>query len=97
MKIYFPKNLYFKNNRNHLFPLLKPFLKNASFTDEQRIKMYRVSSSDYEISDSITEAEIIVLPMSWNYYFDNELKKEALNFIEFAKKQKRKSLVFYQW
>lgn len=90
MKFYYPKNLYFEKKRSHLFPLLKPFLKNASFTDEQRIKMYHISLSDFGITDTITNAEIVILPMSWNFYYEKKNKKEVLNFIELTKKQNKK-------
>ncbi|WP_027136899.1 glycosyltransferase family 47 protein [Gaetbulibacter saemankumensis] len=68
MTIYYPKSHYDKNYRSEVFPLLKPFIKGTSFTDAERMTMYRVSEKDFNIANDILLAEVCILPMSWNYY-----------------------------
>ncbi len=94
VKLYFPKHLYNPKNRGQLFPLLKPFLKGEDFTEEQRLEMYHVSSSDFCLVDSIKEADCIMLPMSWNYYVKNKQLKEVKKFITEANKLQKKVLSF---
>lgn len=84
MQIFYPFEHYEKNCRGQLFPLLKPFVKNENFTDEQRIKLYGVSAKDYEFTNSLSTAEIVILPMSWNYYVQNKKLHLAKELIERA-------------
>ena len=70
-KIYFPKKLLDKNNRSEIFPLLKPFIKSSNYSDNQRLKDYGVSQSDFLLLDNIDNSELVILPMSWNYYVKN--------------------------
>ncbi|MBD0823880.1 exostosin domain-containing protein [Aestuariibaculum marinum] len=85
MTIYYPKSHYDKNHRSEVFPLLKPFVKGNDFTDAQRVAMYGVSDQDFTIVDDIQEAEVCILPMSWNYYLSTKQLPVALEFIEQAK------------
>lgn len=84
MQIFYPFEHYKKNCRGQLFPLLKPFVKNENFTDEQRIKLYGVSAKDYEFTNSLSTAEIVILPMSWNHYVQNKKLHLAKELIERA-------------
>ena len=77
MKLYYPENLYNKNYRGQLFPLLKPFIKKENFSDLQRQQLYGVSEEDYKLVDSSKDADVVVLPMAWNYYVNNKQLKEA--------------------
>ncbi|MGV6828225.1 MAG: exostosin domain-containing protein [Flavobacteriales bacterium] len=54
--------------RQHVFPLLKPFYKNDSFNDEQRKKLYHISSKDASIVDNSKDSDCCILAMSWDYY-----------------------------
>lgn len=76
MKLYFPKEHYDKSYRSHVFPLLKPFLKNDGFTNEQRISIYGVSENDFSFVTEMTDSSLVILPMSWDYYLlTNQLSK----------------------
>jgi hypothetical protein len=90
MKVYYPKNLCNQKNRSHLFPLLKPFIKNNSFSDEQRVNMYHISDATISFENKLSDAEIIILPMSWNYYLENKQKQKAVNFVKLAIEQNKK-------
>jgi len=85
MKLYYPKSHYSKQYRSELFPLLKPFLKDEGFTDEARMAMYGISEKDITICENPNTAEVFVLPMSWNYYIQQDQIKVALEFIALAK------------
>ncbi|MAN26657.1 MULTISPECIES: exostosin domain-containing protein [Mesonia] len=89
MKLYYPENLYNKNYRGQLFPLLKPFIKKENFSDLQRQQLYGVSEEDYKLVDSSKDADVVVLPMAWNYYVNNKQLKEAYQFIREAAKDNK--------
>ncbi len=84
MVIYYPKEHYNKNHRGQLFPLLKPFIKNAGFTDTQRIEVYGVSEKDYSFVEELQNAEIVILTMSWNYYTKTGQLQMAIDLIKKA-------------
>ena len=86
MKIYYPKEHYNKNFRGLVFPLLKPFIKNEGFTDEQRNKLYGVSEKDFDFVSLLEEADLVILTMSWNYYVKTEQTKKAVALIESSAK-----------
>ena len=90
MNIFYPKNHYNKNFRGHVFPLLKPFFKNKTFTDEQRIQMYGVSERNYRFVDTLEEACIVILPMSWDYYLKFNQVESAEVLLRDAKKRNKK-------
>ncbi|PVW16468.1 exostosin domain-containing protein [Marixanthomonas spongiae] len=85
MKLYYPTSHYDPRFRREVFPLLKPFIKGKGFTDEARIKLYGVSETDFQLVETITEADVVVLPMAWNYYVKNRQLPKALECIEAAK------------
>ncbi len=84
MKIFYPKHLYKNNQRNHLFPLLKPFIKGNNFLDKERIALYHVSDKDFQIEDELNNADIALLPMSWDYYYGLNKITEIEDFIKLA-------------
>jgi hypothetical protein len=65
-------NPYF---RGELIDVLKPFWgKPNSFSDEQRQNMYCLSERDVTFANTVAESDLVVLPMSWNYYLiENKL------------------------
>src|SRR5690554_2797505 len=68
MKLYYPPNHYNPAYRGKVFPLLKAFLKGANFTDSKRKLLYGVNEADFVFVDTLEEAEVVILPMTWNYY-----------------------------
>ncbi|GGW60329.1 exostosin family protein [Winogradskyella epiphytica] len=84
MKLYYPPEHYNASYRRQVFPLLKPFIKDANFTDVQRIKGYGVSARNFIIVEAIGDAEVVILPMSWNYYANTKQLALAYAFIEKA-------------
>lgn len=76
MKLYYPKSHYSKAHRGLLFPLLKPFIKAEGFTDAKRMATYGVSKKDFEFTEHLEEADVVILTMAWNYYI--KIKQESL-------------------
>ncbi|WP_271393006.1 exostosin domain-containing protein [Aequorivita sinensis] len=81
MKLYYPKSHYDKSSRGQLFPLLKPFIKGDDFTDAQRIQVYGVSEKDFEFTDKLEEADLVILTMAWNYYLRTNKENLAVDFV----------------
>ncbi len=94
VKIFFPKYLYDPGFRAHIFPLLKPFFKNEEYTDEERLDLYGITSQDIAFVDDPMLAEILILPMSWNYYVFTEKKQFALEFIDQYSHLKQKIFIY---
>lgn len=81
MKLYFPISHY-TPDRWHVFPLLRPFIKGGDFTDVQRKALYGVSDTEFEFTPTLTEADVCMLTMSWNYYERKKITSEAIAFIK---------------
>lgn len=92
MKIFYPKSHYDASHRGHVFPLLKAFIKNKTYTDVDRFKDYGVSDADFQIVDEPSKAEHILLTMSWWYYLNTNTLTRAIVFIE-----KMNTLGFKVW
>ncbi|GGG53005.1 exostosin domain-containing protein [Bizionia arctica] len=90
MKIFYPRNHYNQAYRGQVFPLLKPFIKGVGFTDAQRKAVYGVSEADFSIVDSMDACQVVVLPMSWNYYVKTKQIDLAYQLIEEAKQSGKK-------
>lgn len=82
MKLYYPTSHYDKSRRGQVFPLLKPFIKGDSFTDAQRIEMYGVSERDFEFTDKLEDADLVILTMAWNYYVKTKQTELAIAFVK---------------
>jgi len=94
MKLYFPKSHYDKSHRGAVFPLLKPFIKNKGFTDEERIAMYHTSERNFQFSETLEETDLAVLTMSWNYYVKTNQVDVAVSFVNACEEQGKKVLVW---
>jgi hypothetical protein len=65
-----------------VIPLLKPFIKDKTFTDVQRKEMYGISEMDFAFAEKLEEADVVVLTMAWNYYVKTEREDLATAFIK---------------
>ncbi len=93
-KIFYPKELYDAGYRGHMFPLLKPFLKIKGYSDAERISLYGISSSDISFVEDPTLADVLILPMSWNYYVISGKRESALKFIDQFSHQGKKIFIY---
>lgn len=82
MKIHYPQSHYTKTHRGQLFPLLKAFIKGSGFTDEERVKMYQISIQELEFVEEAQDADVCILPMSWNFYINTKQMHIAQNYIK---------------
>jgi hypothetical protein len=65
-----------------VFPLLKPFIKNKGFTDAERKALYGLSERDFEFVAEMEKADIVILPMAWNYYLKTNQENLAIAFVK---------------
>lgn len=93
VKLFYPKAHYNSQYRAHVFPLLKPFLKNQEFTDKQRIALYGISETDVQFVNKLEEADTVILPMSWEYYHITKQVDKAKKLIQVASKKNKKVLL----
>mgnify|MGYP006432819635 CR=1 FL=1 len=84
MKLHYSLTHYNKKYRGQLFPLLKAFIKNDSFTDKERIAMYQISEKEVDFVEYIQEADLCILTMSWNYYLATDQYEIAVEYIKEA-------------
>ena len=76
-----------------MFALFKPFIKEADFTDEERIDQYGVSQHDFTFVDDLKDADFVILTMSWLYYkMTNQIDK-AVEFIRKANQFQKHVLI----
>ena len=60
---------YHPTHRGDLIDLLKSFWgKGDGFSDVDRVAMYGISEQDIRFTEDIQTVDIVVLPMSWNFY-----------------------------
>ena len=84
MTFYYPKELFDNNSRWHIFPLLKSLLKEGNY-----------SYQNFSLIDDKHNADYIIIPMSWNFYYTHGKIDELLNFCKsFQNQEKLISFVF---
>jgi hypothetical protein len=83
-KFHFLASHYSPAKRGQLFPLLKAFIKNESFTDSERQAMYQISEGEVDFVGNMKDAEICILTMSWNYYYNQNCIDDAKQYIKNA-------------
>lgn len=68
-KLYYPKTFFDESYRWHIFPLLKELIKSE------------LKNDNFQLCDNKEDAEVLILPMSWNYYYSNNTTKEVLDYL----------------
>ena len=89
IKIFHPKELYNSKLRGDLFPLLRPFIKRGVFTNEERIEMYDISSSDIKI------VEVVNLPEDKKQEISANAKERVKKYFT-IEQQQEKFVKFYK-
>jgi len=77
-----------------VFPLLKPFIKGDKFSDTQRIALYGVSEKDFEFTEIMENADLVLLTMAWNYYLKTNQLSLVLNFVKDCATLNKKVIAF---
>lgn len=83
--LYSDRSHYARRYRVELSDILRPYWKDAPFSDEQRRQMYGLSAEDFQMVDKVSGADLAVLPMTWNHYLHRGLLSQASRFIEHAR------------
>lgn len=89
MKLYYPPHLYDPTYRGQLFPLLKAFITKKGFTDSQRKSFYGFGDNDFMLTDTMEDAQVVILPMTWHYYARQKQLNEAYTFVREARAKEK--------
>jgi hypothetical protein len=92
MKIYFDPRPYRKEQRPFLADILRPYINNRSL--EENISIYGAQITQYEVVSEAQTADLHVLTMTWDYYFQNNQLSEAEAFIERAQSMNKPVLIW---
>ena len=77
MKIYFnKKNIPDRISRKYISDWVKPLYK------QSRHSLYGLDFNDLVLSKSPEDADAFVLPLTWNYYLENNLSNEAISILK---------------
>jgi hypothetical protein len=93
-RLFSDRSHYQRGQRAELAEILRPYWKDTPFEDEQRKEMYGVSNEDFFLADNLEQADIAVLPMTWNYYVKRGEVGKAQAFIQAARRAGRPVLSY---
>jgi hypothetical protein len=82
MKLHFKRENFTFKNRAHVIDVLKPFILAKDMDDQERMAKYGLSVSDFQFVEDINDADIAILPFSWNYYMKSDSLFKAQEYIE---------------
>lgn len=85
VRVYADRTHYVASGRAELCDILRPFWKDHPFSEEERLRTYGMGSNDLVLVPSVEDADLVVLPMSWNYYLRHRQVKLAMSLIENAR------------
>ena len=89
MKVFLP--LHIAPYRRQTFPLLKPYFdKNG----EIKSMADKENSLPFTIVDEVAQSDIVILPMSWNYYIEHQLISDTTKVINDAEVHQKQVLSF---
>jgi hypothetical protein len=94
IRLYSDRSHYQRGGRGELSDLLRPYWKDAPFSDDQRKQMYGLSAEDFCLVDCLADADLAVLPMTWNHYVRTGLVAHALDFVREARRAGRPVLSY---
>ncbi len=77
-----------------LSDILRPYWKEAEFSELERLQMYGLSREDFVVTARLADADVAVLPMTWNHYVTRGETRAAASFIEMARQAGRPVLSY---
>lgn len=89
IKLFSDRSHYDAAHRNQLAELLRPYWKEEPFTDIQRQEMYGLAPDDFCLVGELAQADLAVLPLTWNYYLGRREIATAQKFITAARRAGR--------
>lgn len=81
-------------HRRHMYPLLKPFEKENPLTKEELFEMYSCTPNMISKVATPEEAQVLIVPMSWNFYTDRGSLNEIKKLLKSVTKHKKPILSF---
>ncbi len=97
VKIYSDASHYSPVYRAQLSDILRPFWKEPPLDDAQRLDIYGLSRADFVVVDTLAQADLAVLPMTWNHYLWRREVNLAEAFIRAARRAGRKIFSYVSW
>jgi len=94
IRLFSDRSHYDRRDRGQLADILRPYWKDAPFSEEQRRQMYGLSAQDFQLVDNLAQADIAVLPMTWNYYLGRRELSRAVHFVGAARRAARPILSY---
>ncbi len=95
MKIYIGnQSEVFLREKRELVDFLYPYLKVARSGDPKSMTSHGDYTLNYELTDSVRQADFCLLPSPWNYYYEKNRKKGALDFIYECKQSGKEVISF---
>lgn len=92
MRVYANKAHYQADQRYHLNDITKALWSDRS--DAERERVYGAWVRSFACADQITEADVVLLPMKWNYYVERGLTALAQQEFETARRHGKRIVVF---
>jgi len=94
-RLYIIPEAYNDMYRSELIDILKPFWgKGSKYDDLQRQATYGISAEEVEFVGDVEDADYAVLPLSWNYYYEQNKKKKALECVRNAFQKGKTTISF---
>lgn len=90
IRLYADQRHYVRKHRGELLTLLRPYWKDNPFTEEERRQMYGLTSADFTFVSTMEDTDIVLLPMSWNYYLAQKQVPLAWATVQEARKKNKK-------
>lgn len=87
MKVFILHNSENEYKRRELFILTRPFYKDGTWADEDVLKKeWGLNPDNFQLTNKIEQTDIVLIPKSINYYFDNKKEEELLQLNLLCKK-----------
>lgn len=95
MNIYIPSDLKINIKKKLLFVLVRPFLSNKKWTNHANdFKKWNLSHEKIKLVTEINNAEVLIIPFSINYYFNNSLTRYLNHYSHICEKHQLKGYGF---
>lgn len=94
IKLFSDRGHFAREDRPELASILRPYWKDAPLSEEQRSRTYGLSAQDFQIVENLAQADLAVLPMTWNHYLGRRELNRAGQFVAAARRAARPVLSY---
>lgn len=92
MKIYTDVEQIIPTRRAYLADILRPYFNTR--TPQQNLALYGPNLSLHQVVESLPQADLGVLPLSWNYYLQQGNTAQAWHFVERVQRASKPAVVW---